>query len=169
MKHLSDNELINYISGTLSDDWNKQVERHLSHCTECQETSAYLQEMHNEWEMPLSKPSLNFTDKLMVKIQAEMAESGNTPQAPTIIERKKTKINKNMKYLHFGLAAAAMILFSQVGIGEFVKEKSESFIGSSSKKMNQATITFTKGIKNVNTLTEKQFKKMEEIKNEKTK
>ncbi|MDF2536454.1 MAG: hypothetical protein K0R18_2616 [Bacillales bacterium] len=169
MKHLSDNELINYISGKLSDDWNKQVERHLSLCTECQETAAYLQEMHNEWEMPLSSPSLNFTDNLMVNIQAEIVENGNKNQAATVIELKKTKINKNMKYLHFGLAAAAMILFSQVGLGEFVKVKSENFVGSSSKKMNQATITFTKGIKTVNKLTEKQFNKMEEIKNEKTK
>jgi anti-sigma factor RsiW len=169
MKHLSDNELINYISGKLSDDWNKQVERHLNHCTECQETSAFLQEMHDEWEMPLSSPSSNFTDNLMVKIQAEMVEPGNQPQAPKVIELKKTAINKNMKYLHFGLAAAAMILFSQVGLGELVKEKSENFVGSSSKKMTQATITFTEGIKTVNKLTEKQFKKMEEQKNEKTK
>ena len=166
MKHLSDNELINYISGKLSDDWNKQIEQHLSVCTECRETATFLQEMHGEWEMPSSSPSLNFTEDIISKIGPEVERYVMKPKT---VQFKKVIPKKQLKYIHFAMAAAAMIFFSQVGLGDLIKEKSIGFIGTSSKKVNQATITFTKGVKTVNKLTEKQFKKMEELKNEKTK
>ena len=169
MNHLSDNELINYINGKLSDDWNKKIEHHVITCNECRETVSFLQEMNNEWENPSSSTILDFTDNVMNKIHAAGPVYENNLLTPQVVEIKKVKPNKNLKYLHFGLAAAAMILFSQVGLGDLVKEKSIDFVGSSSKKMNQASITFTKGIKNVNKLTEKQFKKMEDLKHEKTK
>lgn len=169
MLHLSDNELINYISGKLSDDWNKRIEHHLATCNECRETATFLQEMNDEWEKPLSSTILDFTDTVMNKIHTEVAVHGIQNAAPKVEDIKKVKPNKNLKYLHFGLAAAAMILFSQVGLGDLVKEKSVDFVSSSSKKMNQATVTFTKGVQSVNNLTEKQFNKMEDFKHEKTK
>lgn len=169
MKHLSDNELINYISGKLSDDWNKQIEQHLVTCNECRETVSFLQKMNDEWENPSISTILDFPDNIMSKIHAEVTLHENNILTPQVVEIKKVKPNKKFKYLHFGLAAAAMILFSQVGLGDLVKEKSIYFVGSSSKKMNQASITFTKGVENVNKLTEKQFKKMEDLKHEKTK
>ena len=105
----------------------------------------------------------------MNKIHTDVNVHESYINTPNVVVIKKVKPNKNLKYLHFGLAAAAMILFSQVGLGDLVKDKSIDFVGSSSKKMNQASIMFTKGIKNVNKLTEKQFKKMEDLKHEKTK
>lgn len=168
MQHLSDNELINYISGKLSDDWNKQIEHHLATCNDCHETATFLQNLNEEWETPSNHSPMNFTDQVMSKIQPEAPLQENSTE-PTVVEMKKAKPNKNMKYLHFGLAAAAMILFSQVGLGDIVTKKSVNFVSTSSKKMNQATATFTKGVQSVNKLTEKQLDKMEDLKHEKTK
>ncbi|MDF2557065.1 MAG: hypothetical protein K0R71_893 [Bacillales bacterium] len=169
MLHLSDNELINYISGKLSDDWNKRIEHHLATCNECRETAFFLQEMNNEWENPSNNTILDFTDHVMNQIQTEIPLQEIKDFPSKIVEIQKVKPNKNLKYLHFGLAAAAMILFSQVGLGDLVKEKTVTFVNSSSKKMNQATVSFTKGVQTVNKLTEKQLNKMEDLKYEKTK
>lgn len=171
MLHLSDNELINYISGKLSDDWNKRIEHHLATCNECRETATFLETMSLEWENPSNSnvTILDFTDTVMIKIHTEVPVHEVQNSVSKITEIKKVKPNKNLKYLHFGLAAAAMILFSQVGLGDIVKEKSVNFVSSSSKKMNQATVTFTKGVQTVNKLTEKQLNKVEDLKYEKTK
>lgn len=169
VKHLLDNELINYLSGKLSDDWNKKIEQHLGSCNECRETVSFLQEMTDEWETPSNNTNFDFTDNVMSKIHVDVTLHESYSNTPKVLDIKKVKPSKKFKYLHFGLAAAAMILFSQVGLGDLVTKKSVDFVSSSSKKMNQASVTFTKGVKTVNKLTEKQFYKMEELKHEKTK
>lgn len=72
MKHLTDEELFRLIDGETSIDEQTIYKAHLSQCAPCNHLYNELFAINLQMEkMEVEKPSVDFTEKLMVKLQAE--------------------------------------------------------------------------------------------------
>lgn len=136
MKHITDNDMMAYMNGELSDDINKKIEQHLHECEECNELASFMQELTNEWNEPTVEPQTDITGSVMEAIEEKQ-------QDPKKVTAKK---RKRMTYFHFALAAAATILFSQLQVVEHIFNTSHEVVGFSSQMTNQANQSFERGL-----------------------
>ncbi|MDF2607084.1 MAG: hypothetical protein K0S34_1279 [Bacillales bacterium] len=133
MKHITDDEILAYINFELSDDMNSNIENHLAICGLCRNQVAFLQELTNEWENPSTTSDTNFADIIMEQL------SETKP-------KKHTNSNSNIKYLHFALAAAATIIFSQLNVIGHIITTSNTAVGYSSKTVYKTSSSIEKGL-----------------------
>ncbi|MFJ5624549.1 anti-sigma factor family protein [Peribacillus loiseleuriae] len=137
MKHITDEQLIAYMQNELSGKEIENLENHLTGCSQCQEEFIVLEELTNEWNEPSLKRSVDVSENVMSMIEKT--------------EKLKTKQkNKRSTYLHFILAAAATILFSQLKIVDYIIDTSNHVVGISSVTVEQANHSLEKGMSSLN-------------------
>ncbi|MBA9027992.1 anti-sigma factor family protein [Peribacillus huizhouensis] len=137
MSHITAEQLIAYIQNELSGYEIANLENHLIGCSQCQEEFALLEELTNEWHEPSRQLSIDISAEVMGKI--EKTE-----------KLASTQKNKRSTYLHFILAAAATILFSQAKVVDYIIETSDHVIGISSVTVEQANYSLEKGMSSLN-------------------
>ena len=137
MKHITEEQLIAYIQNELSGKEIENLENHLTGCSQCQEEFVFLKELTNEWNEPSPQLSVDVTLNVMSVI--EKTE-----------KQKSARKNKRNTYLHFILAAAATILFSQAKIVDYIIDTSDYVVGISSVTVEQANRSFEKGMSSLN-------------------
>lgn len=136
MKHITDNDMIAYMNGELSDNMNKKIEQHLHECEECSQLAFFMEELTNEWNEPSIQPQADIVGAVMSTIE----EKQHTPKKVVAKKRKK------LVYFHFAVAAAATILFSQLQVVERIFDTSNEVIGFSSQISTQANQSLERGL-----------------------
>ena len=137
MKHITDERLIAYIQNELSGKEIESLENHLIDCSQCQEEFAILEELTKEW----NEPSLNLSVDVSANVMSEIEKTE---------KQKYARKNKRSTYLHFILAAAATILFSQLKIVDYIIDTSNHVVGISSVTVEQANHSLEKGMSTLN-------------------
>ncbi|MFJ7978179.1 anti-sigma factor family protein [Peribacillus sp. JNUCC 23] len=137
MKHITDEQLIAYIQNELSGKEIENLENHLTGCSQCQKEFVVLEELTNEWNEPSLQLSVDVTLDVMGVI--EKTE-----------KQKSARKNKRNTYLHFILAVAATILFSQLKIVDYIIDTSNHVVGISSVTVEQANHSLEKGMSSLN-------------------
>ena len=137
MKHITDEQLIEYIHNELSGEEIESLENHLISCRQCQEEFAILEELTNEW----NEPSINLSVDVSANVMSEIEKTE---------KKKSARKNKRSTYLHFILAAAATILFSQLKIVDYIIDTSDHVVGISSVTVEQANHSLEKGMSTLN-------------------
>lgn len=126
MKHITDNDMMAYINGELSNEMNTKIEHHLHTCEECNQLAFFIQELTDEWNEPSVQPQQSIAHAVMKEIELNQQKQSSP------------KKRKRITYFHFCLAAAATILFSQLQIVEHIFHTSNEMIGFSSQVANQS-------------------------------
>ncbi|MDF2946393.1 MAG: hypothetical protein K0S51_1072 [Bacillales bacterium] len=134
MKHITDDEILAYINFELSDDMNSNVENHLAICGLCRSQVTFLQELTNEWENPSTNSDTNLADIIMEQL------------SETELKKLTNSNSSNIKYLHFVLAAAATIIFSQLDVIDHIITTSNTAVGYSSKTVYKTSSSIEKGL-----------------------
>lgn len=137
MKHITDEQLIAYIQNELSGKEIENLENHLIGCSQCQEEFVVLEELTKEWNDPSLELSVDVSANVISMI--EKTE-----------KQKSAGKNKRSTYLHFILAAAATILFSQLKIVDYIMDTSDHVVGISSVTVEKTNHSLEKGMSSLN-------------------
>lgn len=111
MKHLTEKDLLDYVTNAMVEKFRNQIESHLYMCDDCLEK--YIAVL-NKAPLPSLNNTSSFTDNIMLEIEKEKGKKNYIP----VTEETKERAISQRTVVHYIVACAMTIIFMTTGVFE---------------------------------------------------